>query len=217
MPFLAPDAAAALMAVEKDLPGLAYEDMWRDPAASLLARRTNPNGQLPGYSTHNFGLAVDLDMKTILKEGKLRYLEDIIKLMKKRGWYCHRRDGEAGHFDSGHFNFLGVGSAENYLSKCTFDPKTWQIPAELCIWDRHSKDFQLSAVEVQQNLSKIGFYAGPATGERDGYTREAILAFQRAWDLPQSGSADLAFCRVLAFVTAEREVLQLPSWIYPGP
>jgi hypothetical protein len=47
MPYLAPEAAVALLAIEKDTDGLVYTDMWRDPTASLLARRTKKISQLP--------------------------------------------------------------------------------------------------------------------------------------------------------------------------
>jgi hypothetical protein len=54
-------------------------------------------------------------------------------------------------------------------------------------------------------LAKIGFYAGESSGAGDLYTREAVMAFQRAWDLIENGLTDTTLCRVLAFVTAEKE------------
>lgn len=210
MPFLAPDAVQALLAVERDTDGLVYTDLWRDPVASLLARRTRRTSQLPGYSAHNFGLAVDLDVRLVLEKKKILY-EDLLRFMCKRGWFCHRRDGEDGKPEHEHFNFLGEKS-EKYLAKTTLDPASWQNAAELAIWDRYGAHFQMETKEVQERLSTIGLFAGPFTGQRDSYTREAILAFQRAWDLTQSGAPDMTLCRVLAFVTAEVERIQLPSW-----
>lgn len=205
MPFLAPDAAAALVAVERDTGGLVYTDMWRDPIASLAAKRLSQTSQLPGYSAHNFGLAVDLDLKIILREKKIRY-ENLLHIMKKRGWVCQRRDGDGEKSEASHFNFLGE-YAEKYLVKCTMDPITWQLAAELRIWERFGKDFQIDIREVQVLLARIGFYTGPFTGTKDAYTREAILAFQRAWDLIQSGSPDSSLCRALVFVTTDRDLL----------
>lgn len=211
MPYLAPDAAIALEAIEKDTDGLIYTEMWRDPMSSLLVRRTKRTSLLPGYSPHNFGLAVDLDVKTILAEKKIRY-EDLLRIMKKRGWVCHRRDGLENETDSDHFNFLGEYSAK-YLTRCTMDPTTWGNAAELFIWERFGKDFQLELREVQLILTHLRFYTGTITGMKDMYTRESILAFQRAWDLIQSGSPDMTTCRVLAFVTAERELSPAPAWV----
>lgn len=211
MPYLAPDAALALEALERDTDGLIYTDMWRDPTTSLLVRRLKRTSQLPGYSSHNYGLAVDLDVKAILSEKKIRY-EDLLRIMKKRGWICYRRDGLEDKPDYDHFNFLGEYS-EKYLVKCTMDPTTWSLPAELVMMERFGKDFQLEVRDVQVLLTRLRLYTGQITGMKDPYTREAIMAFQRAWDLVQSGSADMSLQRVLAYVTADRELSPAPAWV----
>jgi hypothetical protein len=92
------------------------------------------------------------------------------------------------------------------LVKCTLDPITWDNPIEARIFERHGKDFQLSTRRAQELLTSIGFYNGDISGIGDLYTREAAMAFQRAWDLIESALLDTTTCRVLAFVTAEREV-----------
>jgi peptidoglycan hydrolase-like protein with peptidoglycan-binding domain len=89
---------------------------------------------------------------------------------------------------------------------------TWQLPAETRIVERFGKEFHLDSRQVQEHLSRLGFYMGACTGQKDAYTREGILAFQRAWDLIQTGSIDMTLCRVLSFVTAEREVIPVPDW-----
>lgn len=208
MKILSPDAADSLLRLEKDTGGLVYTDMWRDPVASLVARRTRRSFQLPGYSAHNYGFGIDLDIKAILDERKLRY-EDLLHFLKKRGWVCHRRDGVENAPESDHFNFLGATPNE-YLVKCTMDPITWDYPVEDRIFEKHKADFQLSTAEVQGLLRKIGFYAGEASGSNDLYTREAVMAFQRAWDMIENGQIDASLCRVLAFVTADREVRSVP-------
>lgn len=200
-PFLSRDAALSLETVEKDTDGLIYRDIWRDAVSSLVAKRMRKTGELPGYSAHNYGLAVDLNVEAILSQKKIRY-EDLLWIMKRRGWYCFRRDGVEGQSGSDHFNFLGE-SADHYLSKCTLDPTTWGSASEIKIWEFYHSEFQLSTKDVQLKLAKIGFFHAPFTEQRDIYTREAIMAFQRAWDLTQSGSPDMTLCRVLSFVTAE--------------
>ena len=205
MPFLAPEAATAFIILENDTGGLIYTDMWRDPTASLLAKRMKRVTQVPGYSLHNYGLAVDIDVKTYTNEKKIRY-EDLLYLLKKRGWVCHRRDGEEDKPGSEHFNYLGP-DADRYLTKCTMDPITWGYPAEMRILERFDKDFQLTAKDVQLKLAQLGLYTGIITGQFDMYTREAILAFQRAWDLIPTGSVDPSLCRVLAFVSSDRQMI----------
>lgn len=209
MKLLAPDAAAALMALERDTSGLVYTDMWRDPTASLLARRTRRTSQLPGYSAHNFGFAVDLDVKTVLQEKKIRF-EDLLHLLKKRGWYCHRRDNDPDKPEAEHFTYFG-DAAQKYLIKATQDPLTWQLPAEVRIIELYGKEFDMDTRTVQEKLRKLALYAGPTTAQKDLYTREAILAFQRAWDLAQSGSIDQSFSRCLAFVTADFDIKASPA------
>lgn len=200
-PFLSHEAALAIQTIEKDTDGLIYKDMWRDAVATMAARRIRKSGQIPGYSPHNYGLSVDLDVEALLEQKKIRY-EDLLWLMKKRGWYCFRRDGVEGQTGYDHFDYLGE-SADYYLSKCNQDPATWGNAIEIKIWEFYGQNFQASTKEVQLQLSKIGFFKEPFTEHRDMYTREAIMAFQRAWDLIQSGSPDMTLCRVLAFVTAD--------------
>lgn len=214
MPYLAPEAALALLALEKDTDGLVYTDMWRDPMASLLARRSRRFTQLPGYSTHNYGLAIDLDVKAILQQKKIRY-EDLLRIMKKRGWYCHRKDGLENWPEADHFDYLGA-NAQTYLERATFDPASWDLPGEMKIWELYGKNFQLSVREVQEHLAKMHLFSGAFTGHSDPYTREAILAFQRAWDLTQTGMADISTCRVLIFVSAEIDLGQIPAWAVSG-
>ena len=205
MPLLEPESADALIALEKDTDGLIYLDLWRDATSSLLAKRLTRTSQLPGYSPHNYGISIDIDVKSILEQKKIRY-EDLLYLMKRRGWMCHRRDGDETKLNSGHFNYLG-NAPDVYLVKCTQDPTTWSTPAETKIFDRYNSYFQLSTQQVQEKLSKLGLYKGPISGQLDMYTREAVLAFQRTWDLVQNGFVDANLTRVLAFVTAEIAII----------
>lgn len=210
MPFLAPEAALSLVAIEKEVGKLTYSDMWRDATSSSLSRRIRINTPRPGYDPHNFGLSVDINTKITLEDRKLRY-EDLLRIMKKRGWLCQRRDGEGEKPGSEQFNFF-KDEPIRYIEKCTMDPTTWDSAAELRIWELHGKSFQLTIKEVQTLLSKISFYAGQLTDTNDVYSREAIMAFQRAWELPQSGIPDISLCRVLSFVAADLELGQMPSW-----
>lgn len=209
MKYLFKEAAESLIALEKDTDGLVYLDIWRDPVASLLARRTRKSTQLPGYSGHNYGLSVDLDLKTILDEKKV-YYEDIIYMLKKRGWYCHRRDGDPSRSEAEHFVFLGL-NPKKYLDKATLEPGSWQRPTEDRIYDLYGEHFNLNLEQIQDKLELLGFFIGPTTTTIDAYLREAILAFQRAWDLIEDGTPSMQFQRVLAFVAAEIELLKLPT------
>lgn len=208
MAMLSPEAADSLLSLESDTDGLVYTDMWMDATTSLLTRRTRPGFPSPGYSSHNFGMAVDLDISTILKDKMIRY-EDLLHIMKKRGWVCFRRDGLEGRSGSGHFDYLGSMPGK-YLTSSTQDPATWLNPGEALIWEKYGSEFQIDIAKLQTLLSQIGFYHGPVTGQNDPYTREAIMAFQKAWDLIQNGFADTATCRALVFITAELQITKTP-------
>src|SRR5688500_12568851 len=92
MRFLHPEAAESLVGLEGDTGGFVYSDIYRSAESSLAARRIKRGVQRPGYSGHNYGFSVDLDIEEIMRTKKILY-RDIIHLMQKRGWYCHRRDG----------------------------------------------------------------------------------------------------------------------------
>ena len=207
MPYLAPDAAAALKALEKDTDGLIYNEMWMDGSASLLARRTRRITQLPGYSSLNYGMGIVVDVNTVLEEKKILY-EQLLHIMKKRGWICHRRDGDESKPGYDLFNFLG-DMPMKYLAKCTMDPITWDVAPEARIYEKFGEDFQLTMEHVQKRLSDLKIYRGPFTHQMDLYTRETVLAFQRAWDLIENGNVDMTLCRVLAFITAEVQYLTI--------
>jgi hypothetical protein len=211
MKYLASDAAAALLKVEEDTDGLIYTDFWRDGVASLVSLRLRKTSQLPSYSPHNYGLALDIDLVNVLKEKAITY-ETLLYIMKKRGWYCHRRDGRADQPEANHFNFLGE-KGDSYLSKTTMDPATWGRPGEMRISEVYGDRFIIDTKTVQVLLARVGFYVGPTTGAVDMYTREAVMAFQRAWDLVVDGVLGIAFCRALAFVTAELDLSPPPALV----
>jgi len=203
--LLAPDAAASLESLEKDTDGLDYLDVYRDPVACLLARRTRKGSQLPGYTSHGYGMSIDLDIKKILEERKISY-ETLLYVLKKRGWFCHRRDGDPNGREAEHFNYLG-DLGEKYLLRCTLDPTTWSRAAEERIYEKYGTHFQVDLPTCQRLLARAGFYTGEFTGTLDPYTREAVMAFQRAWDLVEDGTVGPTFCRVLVYITCEVERL----------
>jgi hypothetical protein len=201
--LLAPEAAVSITVLEKDTDGkLIYNTLWCDATNTLMSKRTRMGIKLPGYDPHNFGLALDLDISVILDQMKITY-EDLLYVMRRRGWYCHRRDGAADQQGSTHFNYIGDNNPDEYLKHASFDPLSWDTPIETRIYEKYITDFQLSPAQVQSALKKLGFYHGDIDGQYDGYNREAIMAFQRAWDLPESGTWNGSLQRALAFVAAE--------------
>lgn len=210
MRYLSPDAGPKLMAIEKATGGFIYTDMWRSPESSLQARRIKRGVQRPGYSSHGFGMAIDLDLEAIMKKYRFKYPQ-IVEIMKAHGWYCHRRDGLGPEeMEAWHFNYLGE-DPQKYLSKTDINsPKTWSSAAEARILERYGLDFVLSSAQILGLLAQLRFYSGeldePITSS---LCRESVMAFQRAWDLDVDGDAGPMTQRTLAFVTSTRQITSL--------
>jgi hypothetical protein len=202
--YLSPEAASSLKLVERDSGGLVYADLWQDGISVLCARRRDPDNPRPGYSSHQFGFGIDIDLRATLEKTRYVY-QDLVKLLQDHYWYCYRRDGEPDLPGSEHFDYFGE-HATKYLLKATHDPIKWPRAAEERIHELHGESFGLSVTQVQQGLAKLSLFSMPVTGDVDNYTREALFAFQRAWRLAESGAPDISTCRVLSVLTADLEI-----------
>lgn len=208
MRVMHPEAAASLIQLEKDTGGLSYTDIWRSAEVSLRARKVKQGVQPPGFSGHNFGFSVDLDLDGTMKLRKWTY-EQIVAVMENHGWYCHRRDGKTGKSEWWHFNYFGP-HPEKYLK--VIDPKrasTWAAGVEKRIVDTYGEALQLKPTAVQWELKKLKMYHGGIDGDLGPLSVEAIKAFQRAWGLKPDGVPGPKTQRTLAFITAEKKIVQL--------
>lgn len=207
--FLEPTAARSLTALLVECGNaLVFTDVYRSPEASLAARRSKRGIQPPGFSAHNFGIAFDLDVAASLRNLRMRYPE-MIELLQRHGWFCHRRDLDSSAAESWHQNYLGQDAAR-YLAEA--DPQasnTWAWPVEARIAELYGEAFKLSDLEAQQALAALRFYTGDLDGALGPLAREAVGAFQRAWGLPDDGVAGPRTRRVLAVVTADVELLTI--------
>lgn len=207
MRYLAPDVGPRLLELDKDTGGYIYTDMWRSADASLAARRVKRGVQRPGYSPHGYGLAVDLDLYGIMKKFKVHY-GDIVEVMRAHNWFCHRRDGAGpDESEAWHFNYLGNDS-DKYLQHVDTDrPATWSNAVEARILERYGTNFSMAPTEIQSWLTQLKMYGGDLNADLSSQLcREAIMAFQRAWDLDVDGDAGPMTQRTLAFVTADRQI-----------
>jgi hypothetical protein len=201
--FLHPEAAASVDVLERDTGGLIYSDVLRSADASLAAVVSGRGAQPPGYSGHNFGVSVDLDVDRVLREKRWKY-DRLLQVMELHGWYCYCRDGKRGEEDW-HFNYYGP-RAPDILSKLTTARVTWARGAEHAIEAFYPlASFVLKPTEIQTLLKKLSFYSGAVDGQFGPLTNQAVAAFCRAWELPNT--TDLRFQRTLGFVGAERAVV----------
>jgi len=211
---LHPDAATALLGLEAETGGLVYSDIYRSAEASLMARRRKRGVQPPGFSAHNYGLAVDLAIDDYVppgtngpkEQGVLSRLdcdyEKLRQYMAAYGWYCHRRDGKRG-FEDWHFNFLGHAPGR-HLDEAK---RGWSRVAESVIQARYGSQLDINDVDLQKALAQLGMYHGEADGIIGPLSRSAVRAFERAWGLTEDGVPDDRMRRTLAFVSAQIEVI----------
>lgn len=207
--FLHPSAAESFVALEAASGGLIYTDIFRSADASLAACKSKRGCQRPAYSAHNFGLAFDLDLDATEKSLKASYKE-LTDLLKRYGWFCHRRDGAATGMESWHFNFLGE-TAGDYLIEATAEHSTWSIPVEKRIAELYGDSFHLANADMQLALTKLKMYSGELDAKIGPLTIAALRAFQRAWGITEDRiEVGGVTQRTLAYCAATVEVVNMP-------
>jgi len=192
--FLHPEAFDSYLEMKQQV---VVSDMFRSPESSLEAVRRGRGAQPPAYSAHNYGLAIDLEIKQTMKELGVKSKAALDEEMESRGWFCHRRDHELEH-EAWHYNFLGRGTQIGSQFRST---SGW---IEARIGQIYGAFFDLDEKEAQIALQKLRLYGGAIDGKIGPISREAISAFQRTWGLPESGRLDTRTKRTLAYVAAER-------------
>lgn len=192
MRYLHPDAARAFAEIS---PWAVVSDMFRSPESSLRAVREGRGAQPPGYSAHNFGLAIDLDIAASMRGLGVHTKIALDAEMERHGWFCHRRDHVVGS-EAWHYNYLGAGA--KVAGTLTSDEIEARIVA------LYGPALSPDDRECQRLLGKLHLYSGEADGDLGPLTREAARAFERAWGLNVDGVLDARTRRTLAYVAAER-------------
>lgn len=194
MRYLEPCAAASF----RTLGAVVVSDMFRSAEASLLARRRKRGSKRPGYSGHNYGLSIDLDVNRSMAELGFRRKAELDDYMANAGWLCHRRDSrraaEDWHYNHGVRAFVRSG-----------DQRTSHA-LERRIKALYGERFKLDPFEVQLRLAELRLYGGSIDGIHGPLTTTAIRSFQRAWSLSPDGIAGPMTQRVLSYVTSQRAV-----------
>lgn len=204
--LLHPDAASSYTSLEAATgKRLRVSDMYRTPEASLMAMQQKTGVMPPGFSGHGFGFSIDVAVDACLKAfGKSKQQFD--EMMESFGWYCHRKDHGRGSEDW-HYNFFGMGDvAAPYLAACARSVVT-SPGVEAKMLAVYGASFLLDTVALQTLLQKLKMYGGALDGEFGPKTQQAVLAFERAWKLPEDGSPDARMMRTLATVAAEQQIL----------
>ncbi len=192
--FLHPLAAPSFL---KNIDRWVCSDIYRSPEASLVAMKTRKGAQPPGYSAHNFGLAIDLDIKATMKNLEFKTKTELDVFMEKVGWFCHRRDHKLDH-EAWHYTFLGTGAfiAPQYKTI------VWHTAAR--IREVFGEALLPDDTECQRLLAKLGYYGGAIDGKIGPLSLAAIDVFRRGWGI--KGKNIDSIRRTLAIVAAEKIV-----------
>lgn len=197
MRYLHPEAAHAFEAIAD---WVVVSDMFRSPESSLRAVREGRGAQPPGYSAHNYGLAIDIDVNAALKLTKTKQALD--EQMREKGWHCYRTDHKTGprivngkkrRDESWHYNYLGDVDYPPGL-------KTTVELVERAILFWYGDQFEYDVAEAQRKLTSLRMYRGAIDGKLGPLSQEAIRVFQRAWGLRETGKLDAKTKRTLAYV-----------------
>jgi len=208
MSYLAPDAAQAYINI-CHINRLRISDMYRSPEQSLIARQTKSGVQPPGFSAHNFGVAIDVDVDDCLSRFK-KSKPQFDSLMEGFGWYCHRKDGKRG-FEDWHYNFLGDMKSDPTIKSKFESGSTTADAVEEKIRLMYGSHFTLTSKQIQSELSKLKLYSGDIDGIIGPRTRMAVSIFQKTWGLKESGEADERTMRTLVTVAADKHVISSAS------
>lgn len=198
--LLEPGAAKAYQTAAKAL-SMRVSDMWRSAEDSLKARASKAGVQPPGFSLHNYGLAIDIAVDAVLAATKLTKVE-LDREMAGHGWYCHRADSKRGSEDW-HYNHLGPRSAaERFLLAAKGGNRA---PAgEARLMALYGDQLRLTPAETQEALVALKLYTGKVDGILGAKSADGLRQFQTAWQLPVTGLLDAKTERTLVFVSATR-------------
>jgi hypothetical protein len=175
-------------------------DIFRTPESSLAAVKSGRGAKPPGYSGHNFGLSIDIDVKKTMLNLGMKNKQELDTWMEDRFWYCHRRDHKM-ESENWHYNHLGIGI------EISTKVKTTAGYIEYKILELYEKDFKQNSFTIQEELARLKLYNGSIDGKLGPISKAAIGAFQRAWNLADSGIADDVTKRTLALVAAEKDLV----------
>lgn len=196
-------------------------DMFRSPESSLAAMQKKRGVQPPSFSHHNYGRAIDLDVRESYKQSGCRSKRELDLLMAERGWYCYRGDHGTGrtaqhpYDESWHFDFLGDVPVELRPQYPYRNDRSiawaacrarygvgWRMRTRH-LASRIGPEFDQAVRECQLQLRDRGFYHGAVDGIPGPQTRAAVGALQRAWRLPETGKLDPGTVQVLDYVCAD--------------
>lgn len=192
--FLAPDAAQSWLDIQSQV---VVSDMWRSPDSSLAAVQAGRGAAAPGFSGHNYGLSIDIDVQRTMRLVGVSLKAELDTWFNAHGWWCWREDHALPTWrprpnEAHHFNF-----APNGVTYRNGNCVGW-LNGEI------AKRYPVITVvpaarrDMQRDLRTLGLYSGAIDGIEGPLTRAAMRRFEAAWGHVDAGRT----LRTLAFVAA---------------
>lgn len=206
MRFLHPDAAASLARMAAGGRTHRCSDMLRTAESSLQAYAEKRGTLPPGYSAHNYGFSLDSAIDFMMATYHMSKPE-LDAHMDANGWVCHRVDHAVHESESWHYNYLGDPTSDEGKKYRALVKSSSAAAVEQKIQDYYGTSLVLNDAEVQACLQKLHMYSGTIDGKLGPLSKQALKAFQRAWNLDETGLLDIRVERTLAFVAADREIV----------
>ena len=197
--------------VMEEFPTLRVSDMIRSPDASLRARLRKRGVQLPGYSGHNFGISIDIDVASILGDIDLGW-DEFKSRMVQLGATPYNKTSGASDFEAWHWNLLDLsykGLPWGTKGRDVEDWITTTFGDQLYIGCEDHRSYWRA---VQKAMAEFKFYdAGGIDGLPGPMTRAGLEQFRTGAKLrkkQQGGGLHLSSTeeRVLAAILARRTI-----------
>jgi hypothetical protein len=199
MAWIAPEAYNSLNSMTFDL-DLVFSDMYRSPASSAEAYRKKNGVAFPGYSGHNYGVSIDIDVDIVLRKRRTTYsylCDDMIQY----GWTPYQGVLNNNNYVRGsedwHFNFI-----EDFAYNEIKDKTKYTKGSQATAWINANYPVAADILSIQTCLQKLKMYSGALDGKGGPLTNDAIKAFKRAWFPSKIG-------QVLADSTLDEKTVRL--------
>lgn len=178
--------------------GFFWQDVWEHAANSdLRAKRKDPNVLFRGDVVH----VPDLEKKVLDKPCDARHefkrKGDPVKYRVRLLRYGKPRKNEPYVLDLGGELINGTTDADGKLEhwlpgNCKGGRLILQDGKEIYPVSVHRLDPVEEITGQQQRLKNLGYPVPMVSGKMDKATRAAILAFQKFWEMPETGEGDEA-------------------------
>lgn len=182
---------------------ITVSDMFRSAESSLAAVKSGRGAQPPGFSAHNFGLAIDIDVRKAMRAlGMNGGKGGLDNWMRHWGFWCYRLDAKITdlHGESHHYHALSFDQPES-------GERTTAAAIQRRITSLYGHTWRdIDPTVAQAQLARLGLYRGDLDGNLGPISKAAVRVFRRGWGLGDSDKIDAKTFRTLVYVAAGRRV-----------